>query len=153
MKDNNQCVDLSTFEKNLYKIVQHPRIVEHKPTIVFITPPPIDERRQYAIDQVKGFPRRRTAWNTKMYADVVRKVASELKCPVVDIWSKFMEIAGWQPGQPLEGSEDMPPNVALNELLSDGKSILMSFTPVAFFSPENTKADSARYKSLEALVG
>jgi hypothetical protein len=114
-------VELPVFHKNLIKIVQHPKIVEHDPYIIFITPPPIDERRQFAIDVSKEYPRRRTAENTKRYADTVRNVALDLGFPVVDLWSKFMELAGWHEGQPLEGGEDLPENAKLDELLSDGK--------------------------------
>lgn len=88
---------------------------------MLITPPPIDERTQGAVDISKGYPLRRSAENTKGYADTVREVGEELGLPVLDLWSRCMELAGWKPGQPLEGSQDLPPNPKFDELFVDGK--------------------------------
>jgi isoamyl acetate esterase len=112
------------FRQNLYKIVQDHKVIEHSPRIILITPPPIDERTQRALDDSKGYPLRRSAKNTKAYADAVRDVANELSLPFVDMWSKCMELAGWKEGQPLEGSQDLPPNPMLTKLLSDGEWLL-----------------------------
>jgi isoamyl acetate esterase len=112
---------LPIFRKNLFKIIQNRLVVEHSPRIMLITPPPIDERTQRAVDVSKSYPLRRSAENTKNYADAVREVGEELGIPVLDMWSKCMELAGWKPGQPLEGSQDLPPNPKFDELFVDGK--------------------------------
>jgi isoamyl acetate esterase len=119
--EKNQCVPLPQFRQNIHKIVRNPRVTEHSPYIILITPPPIDERKQHAIDITKGYPLRRSAENTKKYADAVREVAAELGIPVLDMWSRCMELAGWRPGQPLEGSKDLPPNPKFDDLFVDGK--------------------------------
>lgn len=57
---------------------------------------------------------------TRQYAEAVCTVADELDVPVVDMWSACMRHAGWKPGEPLPGSEDVEPNERLNELFTDG---------------------------------
>jgi hypothetical protein len=90
---------------------------------VLITPPPIDERRQHAVDAAKGYPVRRTTENTRAYADTVRRVGAELGVPVVDLWARFAELAGWEEGdETLPGSMDLPPNEKFAELMVDGES-------------------------------
>lgn len=126
---------MSIFKENLKKIIQHPLIVEHSPQIVLVTPPPLDERRQFEVDERNNYPHRRSAQNTKDYADTVRQVAEELDLPVVDMWSRFMELAGfeastWKPGDPLVGSTELPANAKLGELLSDGKWLLLPLSMV-----------------------
>jgi hypothetical protein len=118
----NQCVPLPVFTKNIIKIIQHPAVVAHSPRIMLITPPPIDERSQEVLDLARGFELRRTAENTKKYADAVRNVGLDLGIPVCDAWSRFMEIAGWKPGEPLPGRKDLPPNQMFKDLTTDGES-------------------------------
>jgi hypothetical protein len=43
----------------------------------------------------------------------------EVAC--VDLWTAFMSKAGWQPGDPLYGSQDLPENNAIRRLIHDGK--------------------------------
>jgi hypothetical protein len=123
LKERNQCVDLPVFEKNLIKMVQHPAVLAHAPAIVLVTPPPNDERRQRAVDAAKGYPVRRTAESTRAYADKVRKVGRDLGVPVVDLWTRFMQLAGWEEGdERLPGSVDLPVNDKFEELMHDGES-------------------------------
>lgn len=68
----------------------------------------------------------RTAETTKAYADAARAVGQELGVPILDLWSVFMEHAGWkgedgqsEPG-PLPGSKLSPRNQVLGDLLWDG---------------------------------
>lgn len=68
--------------------------------------------------------RQRTAENTKRYADAAVEVAAELGVPIVNTWQKFMEYAGWLPGNPLVGSSELPENEKLAELLCDGENIV-----------------------------
>jgi hypothetical protein len=102
-------------------MIQHKLVVAHSPRIVLITPPPLDERKQGAIDIAKGFNPRRSAENTRLYADAVKEVADDLGLPVCDLWTRCMEIAGWQPGETLPGSRDLPPNQMFDDLMVDGK--------------------------------
>lgn len=121
-ENNNQCVPLPDFRSNLIKIVQNPVVAAHNARIMFITNPPVDERTQYAMDLAKGYPMRRTAENTKRYADAIKSVGKSLNIPVVDIWSAIMLEAGWTPGQTerLPGCTEEPPNEVLHSYLFDG---------------------------------
>lgn len=121
-EQNNQCVPLPEFKSNLYKIIQNPVVATHNARIILITNPPVDERKQFALDRAKGYPMRRTAENTMKYADAIRNVGQKLGVPVVDLWSEIMLKAGWQHGQTsrLPGDTDEPPNAVLDEYLFDG---------------------------------
>lgn len=95
---------------------------------MLITPPPLDEHQQDAVELLKGFMQpRRNAATTKKYADACREVGKHLDIPVVDVWSVFMKAAGWKEGQKLEGSKELPPNSKLNELLIDGAPLASAF--------------------------
>ncbi len=63
----------------------------------------------------------RKAEATKAYAEAVQDVAQENGVGVVNLWSIFMERAGWRPGEPLLGSKyvEQKPD-GLPKLLSDG---------------------------------
>lgn len=99
------------------------RVVAHKPRIILITPPPVNEYRLEESDLAKGLTDpRRTAEHTKKYADATREVGADLGVAVLDIWSLFMVEAGWEPGQPLVGSKKVPRSETLDELLVDGQS-------------------------------
>ena len=122
---NNQCVPLPTFRSNLIKIIQNPLVAAHKDArLILITNPPVDERTQYAIDLSKGYPMRRTAENTRLYAEAIRAVGDNLNIPVVDLWTEIMRKAGWTPGsgELLPGCTELPPNPVLHEYLFDGES-------------------------------
>lgn len=92
--------------------------------MILITNPPVIEKMQYAIDKTKGYPLRRTAENTKKYADAIREVGKDLGVPVVDLWSAIMLEAGWIPGfeGPLPGCMDAPHNEVLVKYLVDGET-------------------------------
>lgn len=112
---------LSQYKENLKAIVEHPVISAQKPKIIILTPPPVNEYQLEAFDAEKGFESpSRTASNTKQYADACREVAHSLGIPVADIWTAFMKAAGWQDGQPLAGSKEIPKNDILESLLTDG---------------------------------
>jgi len=97
----------------------------HNARTILITNPPIIEEMQYAIDKAKGYPLRRTAENTKRYADAIRDVGKDLGIPVVDLWSAIMLEAGWNPdsNEPLPGSMDAPHSDVLAKYLIDGEPI------------------------------
>ena len=64
---------------------------------------------------------RRTAEHTKKYADATCEVGAKLGVVVLDIWSIFMKMTGWEEGQTLIGSKKVARSKVLDELLVDGK--------------------------------
>ncbi|KAH0373313.1 GDSL lipase/acylhydrolase family protein, partial [Aureobasidium melanogenum] len=110
-----QTVELEQYKKNLKDIINHPMLQAHKPQLILLTPPPIEERKALAHDKTNGINVvRRTAANTAKYAEAVRQIAQEFKLPVLDIWAAFMKEAGWREGEPL------PQNQTLAQMLHDG---------------------------------
>lgn len=119
---NNQSVPLPEFRSNLIKIIR--TITDNKsPRILLVTNPPIDERTQEIGDILRGLALRRTAENSKAYADAVRGVGKDMGIVVCDLWEAIMLRAGWKPNDELlPGCKLLPPNEVLDEVLSDGKS-------------------------------
>ncbi|KAI7257664.1 hypothetical protein KC335_g12648, partial [Hortaea werneckii] len=116
-----QHVPLESFKANLRAMATLPQLRQNHPgtKILLITPPPVDERLCEQDDAGKGiFHPRRTAETTAMYAQAVRDVGAELVASasdgddgrdiaVLDLWDRFMRVAGWVPGEPLVGSKDV----------------------------------------------
>ena len=116
-----QHVPLDVFKQNLVDIVRHPRVIAQKPRVILITPPPVNEYKLEESDLVQGLTDpRRTAENTKRYADATREVGAELGVAVLDIWSIFMAMTGWKEGEPLVGSKKVARSEILEKLLADG---------------------------------
>ncbi|KAI6841324.1 hypothetical protein KC340_g17135 [Hortaea werneckii] len=125
-----QHVPLESFKANLRAMVTLPQLREHHPggKVLLITPPPVDERLCAQDDAGKGiFHPRRTAETTALYAQAVRDVGAEFAggdIAVLDLWSCFMRLAGWVPGEPLIGSKDVEQmdsgKGGLGRLLKDG---------------------------------
>lgn len=116
-----QHVPLNIYKQNLREIITHASVALHNPHIILVTVPPIDEYSLEATMIAKGFhPHSRTAEQTKEYADASRQIGIELDVGIVDLWSAFMERAGWKTGQPLPGSQNAAKNDVLRELLVDG---------------------------------
>ena len=89
-----------------------------------MTPPPLDEYQRITADKAKGFHQlRRTAANTAEYVNVCREVGSELKVPVVDIWTLFLRHAGWVEGEPLLGTRGIAANGVFQSFFSDGECL------------------------------
>ena len=106
---------------NLKAIAEHDDVAAHTPRIILITPPPVNEYKLEESDLLKGLTDpRRTAENTKKYADATVEVAKELGIAVLDLWSIFMEKAGWKQGEPLIGSKKVARSDFLDSLLIDG---------------------------------
>ena len=119
--DSGQHVPLDTYRQNLRKIIQHPSVTAQTPRLILVTPPPIDEYSMEVSDAAKGiFGVRRRADHTKLYAEACREVGQDLGLIVLDLWSIFMDAAGYEPGKPLPGSKKTGKNVVLDRLLSDG---------------------------------
>lgn len=123
----SQHVPLEAFKNNLLRMVKHTSLGPHKPHIILITPPPINEYLCEENDRLKGYnDNRRKANHTALYAEAVREVAklsSSYDVALVDLYAAFMKHVG-QPEdrEVLEGSKERPPNTALEMLLHDGKS-------------------------------
>jgi len=122
LSDRSQHVPLDQYAENLRRIINHPLLVAHSPKILLIIPPPICEYRTQDHDLTKGIvgPQRLAA-NTKRYADAALEVGKALGIPTVNLWETFMQYAGgWEEGNPLPGSKELPKNEKLGELLRDG---------------------------------
>ncbi|KAL8674792.1 MAG: hypothetical protein Q9168_000773 [Polycauliona sp. 1 TL-2023] len=127
--DSGQHVPLDIYKQNLTAILQHPSVTIQKPRLILVTPPPIDEYTLEASDMAKGITGvRREASNTKQYADACKEIGHELGLVVLDLWSIFMNAAGYEPGKPLPGSKKTAKSPVLGQLLSDG----LHFSPQAY---------------------
>ncbi|KAG0633096.1 SGNH hydrolase-type esterase domain-containing protein [Tuber brumale] len=122
LPDRSQYVPLDQYAENLKRIVNHPLLVAHSPKIVLITPPPICEYRTQDNDLAKGIVGiQRLATNTKKYVDAALEVGKALDIPTVNLWGAFVQyVGGWEEGNPLPGSKELPKNEKLGELLRDG---------------------------------
>ena len=101
-------------------MTSHPSVQAQGMKLLLLTPPPVNEYQLDLQEFVVKDGNRRTAANTKIYADACREVGSKTGVPVVDIWSAFMRAAGWKEGEPLAGSKTAAENEKLAALLSDG---------------------------------
>ncbi|KAM0436889.1 hypothetical protein ACHAPT_002602 [Fusarium lateritium] len=125
----NQHVPLERYKENLTKIVNHPRITAHKPQIILVTPPPLDEIKSTPRSLANGHKAalRKFAVSAS-YSEVVRQVAKENPGTVlVDLWQAFMDKAAemsspgdYTPGGPLLGSPENGKQGGLDVLLPDG---------------------------------
>ncbi|GAB1734795.1 hypothetical protein NU195Hw_g9317t1 [Hortaea werneckii] len=99
----DQSVSVPEFVRNLRDMGSHPAVRAHADTVkfVFITPPPVDERRLAKADAEKygslvmGGKLRRRADRTAEYAKAVRELGLELGVPVCDVWSAMVVRAGF----------------------------------------------------------
>ncbi|KAI6913940.1 hypothetical protein D0869_00334 [Hortaea werneckii] len=99
----DQSVSVPEFVRNLRDMGSHPAVRAHEDTVkfVFITPPPVDERRLARADAEKygslvmGGKLRRRADRTAEYAKAVRELGVELGVPVCDVWSAMVVRAGF----------------------------------------------------------
>ncbi|KAI7226844.1 hypothetical protein KC330_g8663 [Hortaea werneckii] len=99
----DQSVSVPEFVRNLRDMGSHPAVRAHEDTVkfVFITPPPVDERRLARADAEKygslvmGGKLRRRADRTAEYAKAVRELGIELGVPVCDVWSAMVRRAGF----------------------------------------------------------
>lgn len=107
-------------------LLTHPLIRIHRPKILLVTPPPVDERQCEIKDAGNGLPLSRIAKVTAMYASVVREIGAELPqdIVVVDMWKAIMEealkITCNDTKDVLLGSKDIAQSDALVNLLPDG---------------------------------
>lgn len=129
---DNQGIPLDQYKANLHEIITHPHITAHAPTILIITPPPLDEIRTTELDTPKyGHTLRQTA-RSATYSQAAREVAGKAakgsapqKVVLVDLQRAMMEVAtaktpGWEVGQPPLGSVEGGRRGYLEALLPDG---------------------------------
>jgi lysophospholipase L1-like esterase len=96
----------------------------HNPNIILITPPPFEETMLVKLLEEWGAPPpTRKAADAKLYAEIVKEVGREAGVPALDIWSAFMEKAGWKEGDtlPIPGTLELGKSKELEELLYDGR--------------------------------
>ena len=114
---------LEDFRDNLTAIINHPELQAHKPSILLVTPPPIDEHMRFAADSAKGFNKklRRTQENTQKYADICHELGEKYNLPVADLWKACMVYGGWKEGEELIGTIPLPVNQKFQGLFNDGR--------------------------------
>ncbi|KAI6802331.1 hypothetical protein KC332_g16965 [Hortaea werneckii] len=128
----DQSVSVPEFVRNLRDMGSHPAVRAHADTVkfVFITPPPVDERRLARADAEKygslvmGGKLRRRADRTAEYAKAVRELGLELGVPVCDVWSAMVVRAGFGAAgrDEEEVGEDTTSGVAAADAASPGAS-------------------------------
>lgn len=124
-----QHVPLAKYKENLTSIINHPNIQAHKPKILLVTPPPLDEITTTRIDTLeKGLPGpTRTSATSASYSETAREVSRENPDVVlIDLWKGIMDKAiemapqDYQSGGPWLGSPENGKQGGLKTLLPDG---------------------------------
>lgn len=92
---NTQGVPIEQYKENLTKIITHERIKAHKPKILLVTPPPLDEIRLTKLDLDYGHKEvTRHASVSAAYSEAVRQVAGAVPGVVlVDLQKAVMDKA------------------------------------------------------------
>ncbi|KAI1816819.1 SGNH hydrolase [Poronia punctata] len=124
---SSQGVPIDQYKENLIKILTHDVIKAHKPQILLVTPPPLDEIKSYEVDLEIGHkePCRKAAISAQ-YSEVARQVATEVPGVVlVDLQKAIMEKAisltpDYDPSGPPLGYAEGGKRGALKQLLPDG---------------------------------
>jgi hypothetical protein len=135
---SKQGVSLPNFVANLRAVLTHPLILAHRPKIVVITTPPVDEH-QLSIDDLldgSGTTRSRCVEATLAYAKAARVLVGQLNDErelksgeknsiiIADLWATMMKRAGWVEGssEEMPGKLAIPQNQAFKEFFYDGMS-------------------------------
>jgi lysophospholipase L1-like esterase len=111
-------------------MITHPLVTAHNPTILLVSPPPVNEYHLELEDiNKKGYKAvTRHQSFTAQYADAIREISKEFKdqkIVLVDLWVALMqEGLRRSPGQPKEGallgSKEDGDSMGLRALLVDG---------------------------------
>lgn len=128
MPTTAQHVPLEEYKENLSKIVNFPAIQAHKPKILLVVPPPVDQIKLASLDKSWGHQGpTRTSAITASYAEKAREVARENPgVIIVDLWQAIMDKAismapdDYQPNGPWLGSPENGKQGGLATLLPDG---------------------------------
>ncbi|KAF5026065.1 hypothetical protein F66182_1857 [Fusarium sp. NRRL 66182] len=123
-----QHVPIDRYKQNLTKIINHPNIAAHKPQILLVTPPPLDEIKTTPSSIANGHKGAiRTSAVSASYSEVARQVARENPGVVlVDLWKAQMDEAislspgDYTAGGPWLGSPENGKQGGLDALLHDG---------------------------------
>lgn len=123
-----QHVPLEQYKKNLTDIINHPNIVAHKPKILLITPPPVDQIKVTKLDTANGHSQAiRTQAISAGYSKMAQQVAQENPgVEAIDLWTAVMNKAiemtpgDYQAGGPWLGSPESGKQGGLDTLLPDG---------------------------------
>jgi lysophospholipase L1-like esterase len=131
---NKQGVPLGRYKANLRSIITHPNITAHKPKILLVTPPPLDQTRLTVWDTVVNKEHEvvtRHAAISALYSEAARQVAAEVPGTIlIDLQKAIMDKAvSMTPdmtpedydadGSPLLGYPDKKRG-GLEQLLPDG---------------------------------
>lgn len=124
----SQHVPIDEYKRNLTSIVNHRHIRAHKPKILLVTPPPIDEMKLRRLDMAEGHASAIRSFATSAaYSDKAREVARENDGVVlIDLWQALMDAAiamapgEYRPGGPWLGSPENGRAGGLDKLLPDG---------------------------------
>ena len=123
----SQHVPIDEYKANLVKIVNHPHIQAHKPTICIVTPPPLDEIKVTREDKKNGHSEAiRRAAVSAAYSEKAREVARENDLILIDLWKAIMDAGiakapgDYTPGGPWLGTPENGKQGGLDELLPDG---------------------------------
>lgn len=123
-----QHVPLGQYKENLTKIINHPRITAHKPKILLVTPPPLDEVKCKPRDLAWGHVESsRESAISESYTEKAREVARENPGVVlIDLFKAIMDKAiemapgEYTPGGPWLGTLENGKQGGLDHLLHDG---------------------------------
>lgn len=124
----HQHVPLEKYKQNIRAMITHSSVMAHSPTILLVTPPPLDEIRLLVGDLASGYPSvTRRSSVTAEYATAIRDIAVEFRENVVliDLWTAIMNEAialtpGYVAERALLGSEEKGERGGLEDLLVDG---------------------------------
>lgn len=120
---------LARYKAYIKLILTHPFVKAHDPTILLVTPPPINEVHLESEDFKKGFPAlTRHQSVTAQYAEAIREIATHYRdhnVHLVDLWTAMMKegarlTPGFVEGGGLLGSKDKGDSEGLRSLLVDG---------------------------------
>lgn len=128
MPSTSQHVPIEQYKQNLGSIISHPHVKAHKPKILLVTPPPLDELKTTKLDMANGHPRStRSSKTSASYSEVAREVAREnTDVTLIDLWRAIMDKAismsphDYKPDGPWLGCPENGKPGGLDELLPDG---------------------------------
>ncbi|KAI1335754.1 SGNH hydrolase-type esterase domain-containing protein [Xylariaceae sp. FL0016] len=93
---STQGVSLEQYKENLTRIITHDLIQAHKPKILLVTPPPLDEITSFRLDLANGNHKEpcRKAAVSAQYSQTVRDIAKEVPGIVlIDLQKTLMDYA------------------------------------------------------------
>ena len=128
LSGTTQHVAIDEYKRNLVTIITHPHIQAHNPTVLLVTPPPVDEIKLTKVNKEEGWPEvlRKSAISAA-YSEKAREVARETPGVIlIDLWKAIMDKAiemapgDFQSGGPWLGTFDNGKQGGLDHLLPDG---------------------------------